>query len=164
MRLYEIPAAYRAIEAQIEELEGELPEDLEAKLDELDEEFERKVEFLAMLAREAKLEAEAWKQEEDRVQARRRALEARQKRLQDYVQAAMVATGRPKVSGSKLTVAIQKNSVPTVRVDLDPTQLPPEFQRVRVEADNAAIRDAAKAGAELPDGVMVEYGSHLRIR
>jgi hypothetical protein len=164
MKLYEIPAALRALEDKIEEAEGLLTPELEAELDGLTEEFDRKAEYIAMLIREAKLEAEKWKAEEDRVAARRRSLERRAEGLIRYVHEAMTAMGKEKIEGDLLTVAIQRNSMPTVMFEGDPMALPEEFRRVKVDMNAAAIREAHKAGRELPPGVEINYGTHWRIR
>jgi hypothetical protein len=164
MKLYEIPAALRALEDKIEEAEGLLTPELEAELDGLTEEFDRKAEYIAMLIREAKLEAEKWKAEEDRVAARRRSLERRAEGLTRYVHEAMTAMGKEKIEGDLLTVAIQRNSMPTLMFEIDPMTLPEELCRVKVEINAAAIREAHKAGQTLPEGVEIHYGTHVRIR
>jgi chromosome segregation ATPase len=164
MKLYEIPAALRALEAQIEEAEGVLTPELEAELEAVQGEFERKAEWIAMLIREAKLEAEKWKAEEERVQNRRRALERRAEHLNRYLHMGMTAMDQDKVKGEMLTVSLQRNSQPTIAYEGSPDGLPDVYKRVRVEMDAQALREAYKAGQELPDGVSVHFGTHLRIR
>jgi hypothetical protein len=164
MKLYEIPMALRQLESQIEEAEGLLTPELEAELDALGEEFDRKAEFIAMLVREAKLEADKWKAEEERVSARRRSLERRAEGLTRYLHEQMTAMGRDKIPGDLLTVAIQKNGQPSVMYEGDPAALPASFQRVRIEMDGARVREAIKNGEELPEGIHIHHGTHVRIR
>jgi hypothetical protein len=164
MKLYEIPAALRALEDKIEEAEGLLTPELEAELDGLTEEFDRKAEYIAMLIREAKLEAEKWRAEEDRVAARRRSLERRAEGLTRYVHEAMVAMGRDKIAGDLLTVAIQRNGSASVGFEGDPMSLPEEFRRVQVSINGRALAEAYKAGQALPEGVEINHGTHVRIR
>jgi vacuolar-type H+-ATPase subunit E/Vma4 len=164
MRLYEIPHAIRAIEAMIEEAEGELTPETEALLTQHESEFERKAEWIALLAREAIAEAGAIKAEEDRLNARRRTLERRADGLKRYLHECMTAANVSKIKGDLATLGIQRNSVPTIVVEVAPEALPERFRRVRVESDGTALRDAFKAGEKLPAGVTAEYGTHLRIR
>jgi hypothetical protein len=164
MKLYEIPMAWRHLEDQIEEAEGVLTPELEAELDALGEEFDRKAEYIAMLVREAKLEAEKWKAEEERVANRRRSLERRAEGLTRYLHDQMTAMGKQKIEGGLLTVGIQKNGSPGVMYEGDIMDLPEHFRRVKIEINAAAIREAAKAGEALPAGVEVYHGTHVRIR
>jgi len=168
MKLYEIPHAIRAIEAMIEEAEGELTPETEALLTQHEAEFERKAEWIALMIREAMADAASVKAEEDRVVEllgnRRRAFERRAHDLKRYLHDCMAAKGCDKIKGELVSLGIQRNSVPTIVVEVAPEALPERFRRVRVESDGTALRDAFKAGEELPAGVTAEYGTHLRIR
>ena len=93
LRLYELPDAIREIEAEIIEAEGEITDDIADRLDHLEGEFERKAEYLALLSREARAEAKAVKEEEDRLKARRTAAENREKRIKDYLLFSMQKLG-----------------------------------------------------------------------
>jgi hypothetical protein len=164
MKLYEIPAALRQLETKIEEAEGLLTPELEAELDALGEEFDRKAEYVAMLVREAKLEAEKWKAEEDRVSNRRRSLERRAEGLTRYLHEQMTSMRKDKIPGDLLTVAIQRNSQPTVSFDREPHWLPEEYRRVEFRMDAKKIREDHEAGKPLPEGVTIHHGTHVRIR
>jgi len=164
MRLYEIPEALRVVIAEIEDHGGEITPELEARLDGLTYEFERKAEYLALLAKEASALAEAVKVEEERLVALRKKYQNRSERIKEYVLSSMQRAGISKIEGDLASPAVQKNSVPRVDVTIDPLLLPEGFRRVRVEADSTALRKAADAGEELPDGVTLSYGYHLRIR
>jgi hypothetical protein len=164
MRLYEIPHAIRAIEAMIEELEGEITPEIESKLNALEGEFSRKAEFIALMVKEATTAAAAIKAEEDRISARRKAHERRAEAFKDYLHRCMASMGVSKITGQLASPAIQRNSAPSVTVDIAPELLPERFRRVLVGPDNRALADAFKAGEALPAGVTAEYGTHLRIR
>jgi hypothetical protein len=164
MKLYEIPAALRTLEAQIEEAEGLLTPELEAQLDALSEEFESKAEYIGMLIREAKLEADKWRAEEERVSNRRRSLDRRAEGLTRYLHTQMTAMGKDKIPGQLLTVALQRNSQPTIGFEGDPNELPARFRRFRVELNAMEVREALQAGQELPEGVTIHHGTHVRIR
>jgi hypothetical protein len=164
MKLYEIPADLRQLETKIEDAEGLLTPELEAELDALGEEFDRKAEFVAMLIREAKLESDKWKAEEDRVSSRRRSLDRRAEGLTRYLHTQMTAMGKDKIPGDLLTVAIQRNAQPTIAFEGDPATLPTRFRRFRIEVDTMEVKQALKEGQELPEGIHIHHGTHVRIR
>jgi hypothetical protein len=168
MRLYELPHAIRAIEAMIEEAEGELTPETEALLTQHEAEFERKAEWIALMIREALADAASVKAEEDRVAEllgnRRRAFERRADGLKRYLHDCMTAMSRHKIKGELVSLGIQRNSAPSLTVGVDPQLLPKRFQRVVTSPDSRALAEAHKAGETLPAGVTAEYGTHLRIR
>lgn len=164
MKLYEIPAALRIIEAQIAEADGELTPELEAALDGLDLEFARKAEYIALMVREALGAAEAPKAEAERLTARAKAHVNRAERLKTYLHRCMEDMGQTKMIGELTTVAIQKNGTPSVIVEIDAGQLPEQYRKVTVTADTLGLRWAYRNGDQLPEGVRVEVGTHLRIR
>jgi len=63
----------------------------------------------------------------------------------------------------RLTVANNGGALPLF-VDGEPEALPEEYQRVRIEADKAAIREALEQGAPLDFARLGDRGRHLRIR
>jgi hypothetical protein len=164
LKLYELPDAIREVEAAIIEAEGEITDEIADRLDHLEGEFERKAEYLALLSREAKAEAAAVKQEEDRLKARRTAAENRERRIKDYLHACMLRLGVSKVDGDRAKVAIQKNGRPSITWMGEEDQVPDAFRRVSVSVDGTAAYNAWKSGAELPEGFRVEVGTHVRVR
>jgi hypothetical protein len=164
MRLYEIPDAIRAaIEGDVDPVTGEiLSEDMEAKLEALEEEFERKAEWIALLAREAKAEAEAVGLEERRLAARRKAAENREGRLKAYLLLCMENAHKDRVEGPRAKIRLQNNP-PAIRWALDADAIPEEYRRVTVAPDLAKARDQYKDGQSLPEGFTVEIGKHVRI-
>lgn len=163
LTLYEIPDRLREIEGQIIEAEGEITPEIEAELDALDEAFDRKVEYIALLSREARAEAVAVKQEEDRLRARRTAAENRERYMKDYLQACLTKAGMERVEGQRAKIRIQQNSRPSIRWIGEEEAIPQGFRRERVSVDGDAVYEAWKAGVVLPEGFQVEVGSHLRV-
>lgn len=163
LTLYEIPDRLRVLEAQIIEAAGEITPEIEAELDALEEAFERKVEYIALLSREAKAEAAAVRQEEDRLAARRKAAENRERRLKDYLHACMTLAEVERVEGDRAKVRIQANSQPSIAWLGDDDAIPEAYRVVSVRPDLSRARDEHKAGAELPEGFQVTQGSHVRI-
>jgi hypothetical protein len=163
LRLYDLPDAIREVEARIIEAEGEISPELEAELDALEGAFEAKAEYLALLAREAKASAAAWKQEEDRMRAHRTAAENRERRLKDYLHASMRRLGVDRIEGERAKVRVQANTRPSITWAGEPEAIPEAFRRVSITPDGTALYDEWKAGSELPEGFVVEVGSHVRV-
>jgi hypothetical protein len=116
---------------------------------------------------------DAIKAEEQRLAARRRAIENRVRWLKDsYLREMLSKLGTDKLKGTLCTVALQKNP-PSVKGELDELALrelaviAPELVRV-VPATFALDRKAAleyhKSGQALPTGLVVEQSASVRIR
>ena len=164
LRLYELPEAIRQIEAQIIDADGELTPELEAELDALEGAFHHKAEFIALLAREAKAEGEAWKAEEARIRGHRIAAENREARLKGYLHTCMERLGVKRVDGQRAKVALQQSSRPSITWTGSTDAIPEDFLRVTLSVDGAKAYEEWKAGAELPTGFLVSHSTHVRIR
>lgn len=164
LKLYQIPEVYRELLDRAADPEtGELDAALEMELEGLIEEFDRKVEWIALLCREAKAEAAAVKMEEDRLSTRRRVCENRETRLKKYIHDCMTRAGIQRVDGRAVKVKIQANSQPSIEWTLDEALIPAAFQVVTVRPNLTLARDELKAGSVLPDGFKVTSGSHVRV-
>lgn len=163
LRLYDLPDAIRAVEERIIEAEGEITPEIEQELDHLEGEFERKAEHLALLSREARAEAKAVKEEEDRLKARRTAAENRERRLKDYLHSSMRRLGVDRIEGDRAKVRVQDNTRPSITWTGEDDAIPEGFKRVSVSVDGTATYDQWKAGSDLPEGFRVEVGSHVRV-
>jgi hypothetical protein len=158
-----LPAAIRAIEDRIADADGELTPEDEKALAGLEGDLERKLEWVAMLAREASAEAEAFKGEADRLTARRKAAENRADGLKHYAMRVMEDVGLTKLKGELMSLSIVRNSAPSITVNVPVEALPEQFLRVTVAPDLTALRQAIKDGEEV-EGVTAEYGHHIRVR
>lgn len=141
----------------------ELPEGFEAMLDALDLGRKAKVEALCQVVQERQAKAAIRKAEADRLMGLMRQDEQTARRLKDYLQAEMERMGEKKIETELFVVRVCKNGTPSVLYDDLPETLPAEFQRVRVEIDKGELAKRWRAGAELPPGVVVIQGNHLRI-
>ena len=94
--------------------------------------------------------------------ARRDSLNNRSKMLKQHLYESMKATGKTKFKTDLFSFGIQKNG------GLQPMEIFPDVaipdEYCRKEPDNTKIRDALKAGKELPFAVLKERGDHLVIR
>jgi hypothetical protein len=74
--------------------------------------------------------------------------------------------GEKKMKAGVFTASICNNSQPSVTIDasVKPEDLPPQFQRIKVEPAASEIAKAWRADVPLPAGVSVSVGRHIRIR
>lgn len=162
MNLYQITAEIRAIVAGMED---ELGNEAEVQLDSLQIDFVKKVQGIALAIQETSATAEAAKSERLRIQDIEDAANDKIRRLKRYLLDAMQSLGQSRVYTDIIKVRIQRNSQPTVVVESMPSDLPEWAKRVKVivEPDAKALAEAASKGEQLPDGVTVYTGSHVRI-
>lgn len=99
-----------------------------------------------------------------RLVARKRVIENRQANIKEYLRENMEASGITKISCPLFTITLAKGRE-TVIVD-DERKVPDDLVRVKttIEPDKKAIRDAIKAGQEVP-GCHIETGKpSIRIK
>lgn len=159
--LYEIASDILALLDTTDD--GELAPGVEQRLDALQMAFDAKVEACCKIVRDYEAEETAMKAEAARFAKRAQSAANGKERLKAYVKNHLDALGIAKMDAGIFKVRCQANSVPSVRCSVDPADLPTQFNRIKVELNAAALADAWKAGEELPAGVEVVKGSHLRI-
>lgn len=83
--------------------------------------------------------------------------------LKDNLSAYLSVHGMRSVYAGEFKIAKQKNSQPSVILNIDAEALPTEFQRLTIEANKEALKEALNNGTEI-DGVALITGEHIRIR
>jgi hypothetical protein len=111
----------------------------------LGENFNDKVLAVASYIRHEAALAEARKAEAKRLTDLARSAEGRAERLKQYLANQMQITGKTKIEGVDGVVSLRK-SPGSVVLKVEEDKLPPEFQRVKVTADKAALKLALKSG------------------
>jgi len=108
-------------------------------------------------------DADALSLEEKRLKERREAVERAMIKVKDYVKYQMETLESTKVTTDLFTFTIAKN--PGSLKILDETQLPAKYlkQVTTTQVDNAGIKDALKAGEQVP-GAEIVQGTSLRIK
>lgn len=158
MKLYEIPMEFAELEATLIESEGELTPELEKRFDDFLRAGKGKLESGAMVVRGFEMEAEACASEARRLQERAQWLEKNSARLKRMILGALDAAFDGKVKTSLFTIWGQ-TSAPTSSIDLAPgtdlAMLPAAFVRVKHELVKDAVKNAIKAGEELPAEIIV---------
>lgn len=167
--LYEIADSIREAIARTDDIGGEITPDIEQFLDSLSIELAAKADKLCKLKFELQGDAAKFTSEIERLTAVRDTLLNRAKWIHNYLHRCMMAAGETKVmtSSGLFKLAIARNGTPSIELadgaDID--AIPAHFRRTKVEIalDKLALRDAWKRGEELPAGVVVKEGSHLKI-
>ena len=170
MTLYDIDAQIAALENAseddmiIDEETGELGSVVQA-LDALRMAREEKLENVACWGKNLIAEADAIREEENRLVKRRKSAETKAERLKAWLLAAMTREDgtTDKLKTGRVMVSVKRNPPSTV-VD-DEALLPWAYKTVKqiVAQDKAAIKSAILAGKEVP-GAHLEYGRSVNIK
>lgn len=166
MKLYEYAESYRYLLDQVES--GEYTEDdVKDTLEAIGICTAEAVEQVGKIILEADAGAAALKAEEDRVKARRMALERKEAALKEYLKNALEMMGERKVKTPLITVSIRKSP--------DSVQLSPQFVQWATtsgrddllrykgpEPDKRKILEALKAGEDLPAAIVHSEGVTVR--
>lgn len=166
MTLYEYADQYRYLLDQVEN--GEYTEDdVKDTLEAIGISTAEAVEQVGKIILEANAGAAALKAEEDRVKARRMALERKEVALKEYLKNALEMMGERKVKTPLITVSIRKSP--------DSVQLSPQFMQWAAssgrddllryrepEPDKRKILEALKAGEDLPAAIVQSEGVTVR--
>src|SRR5690625_867010 len=137
-------------------------EGLEDTLESINLALEDKLENIGKVIRNLESEVNQFKEEEKRLADKRKAIENNIKRLKDYAEQSMIATGSKKLKTGIFTFAIQKN--PTFINVGDEKAIPEKlFLPVEPKLDKKRIQPDLKGG-ELVPGVQLLQPGGLRIR
>ena len=121
------------------------------KLQELQMEFDQKVEGVACWIKNLLSEAKALKEEKDNLAERQEACENKAASLKEYLQSAL---GGQKFKTSKVSISYRKSE--QVQVD-DMSKLGADYLKFKEpEADKTKIKQALKAGIQLKGAQLVE--------
>lgn len=105
------------------------------------------------------------KEEEERLNAKRKAKENAIKRLKALMQDAMTAAGEKKIQCGTFTTSIQNNAPSVVMDEQYIENVPAEYLRIREpEVDKKKILDDLKAGKDLTGLAHLQQTASIRIR
>ncbi len=160
MNLNELENLYREIEANLGE------EDPQPLLELLGEQVEKKVDGYCFVIGKL-LAREAWaKEEANRLQEIGRVAKSEANRLRGHLLWFLEQRGTEKIATDRYRVSVAGNGgkAPLIIDDgISPEDAPQEFQKVKVEWDVEAVRQAAELGA-IPWARVGERGKSLRIK
>lgn len=156
MQLYELTEIYLNLkDMDIEE------GDLNAALENIDDEIETKADNIAKVLRDFDGDIEALKSEEERLAKKRKAIENRQKQLKEYLQNAMLVLDKRKFKTDLFSFNIQRNA-PSLRI-LDESKIPEDYYKIERKLNKNDLKEAVKNGLYEEAAELVQTES-LRIR
>jgi len=161
--LYELTEGYKSLWDLVEDSDSDLTM-IETALQTVEGAIEVKANNIIIFLKSLDADAKAIKEEEQRLSARRKAIENKHLSIKQYLQAQMELAGIEKLKTATHSIGLQ-NSPPSLSVfdrDLIPQKymtLVPEHYEIR----NDAVKDDLKAGIDVPGAELVR-GRGLRIR
>lgn len=160
MKLYEIADEYRLALSELTDLEDEAVVDT---LDALKGELEVKTMNIIQYTCEMDATIQAMKAAEANMATRRKSLENKKKRIQDYVKTVMESSDVTKIETPEMVISIVSNP-PKVDVELE--EIIPEeyFKEERVlKLDKAALKKALKDDPDIMGAKLVQT-TRLKIK
>lgn len=159
--IYQITDKYKFIQQLIED--GAPEEAFIEALNAIDGELAEKLENYAAVIKNIESDINGIKAEVDRLNERKKVMEASVKRMKENMQTAMVETGQTNVKGEKFSFNVQKNP-PSLLVH-DDSLIPIDYIKVEEvkTIDKKAILAELKNGADI-QGVEIQQGESIRIR
>lgn len=160
-KLYELVADLQAFVEENEGLEDE--QIYKDTLEGLQGEIDDKIEQWNRAIKNQEAERDALKGEYQRLYERYKTQDAQVSRMKDTLLMYLKAMGR-KEGGKVLMAKIVKNGgAQPLEILCQPEELPKAFRKVKIEADNTAIRDALAAGKKLKFARLLERGEHIKV-
>ncbi len=162
--LYNLSASYRQLMERL--YDEELPEDaIIDTLDSIEGAIEDKADGYGKVIRMIEADIDGIKLEESRLYARRKSLERKKELLKGNLFDAMKTVGLAKIKTALFTVSIRKNGGKRGLVlDCGVDKLPPEFQKVTIEANNEALRKLLGDAEKCEYCHLAEQGESLSIK
>jgi chromosome segregation ATPase len=141
--LYSMTGDYMSLMAKLYDEETDEQAVIDT-LDSIEAVMEDKCDSIAMVMNELQGDIDKLDKEIKRLQARKKTLENNRTRLKGYIEQAMKATGKLKFKTQMFSFGIRKAGTRSLSLMVNIEDLPPEFQKVTVEANKEAIKAAMK--------------------
>lgn len=151
MKIYEIISALENLDF-IDHETGEVNQE---KLESLNMQLDTKIDNIACYIKNLNAEISAIKEEEKKLEARRKAKEKKVSGLKQYVMDCMILADRDKFETSRTSLSFRKSKSINI---LDESNIPSQFKEVieTTKIDKVGISNAIKNGQEIHGAEMVE--------
>ena len=136
---------------QIEENGGELTAELEEQLLITENDRESKCEGYVSVIRQLKSKSQLIKDEAKRLLDAARVYDKSVERLEDNLLSSVVQLGNIKTNF--VSISTRRNKSVEIANDVE---LPLQYQRVKIEANKTAIKEAIESGIDVPGATIVE--------
>ncbi|MBF2057569.1 MAG: siphovirus Gp157 family protein [Cyanobacterium sp. T60_A2020_053] len=175
MKLYELTEKLTELEETIENLDGiDIPADLHSyflsllsEAESTNEEFLLKIDDILSLIQSRKYWLEVRKNEQKRLNTLIKRDEKTVEWLQEYLKHHLEKLNLKKLRTNKFNVTVRQASVPPLNLfEEDATKYPKQYQKVTVEVDRKALKEAIKQGDEeaIKYGKLGEKSTYLSIK
>jgi hypothetical protein len=141
---------------QIEENGGELTQELEEQLTITEHDRESKCEGYVSVIRQLKSKSQLIKDEAKRLLDAARTYDKSVERLEDNLLSSIVQLGNIKTNF--VSISTRRNKSVEIA---DDAEIPLQYQRVKIEANKTAIKEALESGIDVPGATIVEKFSLL---
>jgi hypothetical protein len=164
LKLYEIDECIEKLNSEIEiyasEHEGEIPDNIDAELEQMQLNREQKIGSIARWIRSLNAEYDALSIEYKRLKARRDSIDKRIESVKRFLSGAVGIGNKFKDS----VVSIYWKKSESINV-IDPDLLPIEFQKITIEPNKTAIKEALKSGEiQESENITIEEKESIVIR
>lgn len=131
-------------------------------LDQLQLDRKSKLENIALFIKNLESEADAIKQEEQNLAARRKAKENKANQLREYIKSSMLILNEPKFETSRVAMSFRTSKVVEVT---DVNLLDRQYIKEKIDytADKKAIKEALENGIEVA-GACIKENKNLQIK
>lgn len=141
------------------------PEVFKDTLESIEGEYDDKIECYCKAIKNMESDAKAFDEEAKRLKAKKEKLEHNIERMKKTVFESLKLMDKRSAGGKVLKASIRVNGgkLPVV-LDCEPDKVPFEFQKVKTEPNNDAIREALDLGVKLNFAHYGERGESLTIK
>ena len=163
MRLYDINETIEQLLSQVDD-DGELPESVFEKIAELQIGETEKIESISCFIKDLRAESAEIAEEAKRLQARKKAKESKQERLEAYLSGYLQSTGKSKFETSRVVLSFRKSEAVDV-LDEDAVikfadqHIDMGLIKTKAEVVKTAIKAAIKSGIDVPGAAIIERQS-----
>lgn len=159
--LWDLTTELSRIMYLLEESGGEITEEIEKALDDLESDWDTKVDRLAAVYRRLGVEMDGIREEEKRLKARRESWERNRQAIREYLATQMKRLDKRSVKTPLTTVSFGKSKKVVVLPFFDPGE--DYWIEQDPKLDKKAIKAALEQGLKLP-GAYLEESEHITIR
>lgn len=163
MRLHEITEQHRQLEHLVEDGEFTI-DDLADTFEGIEGQFNDKAVSLIHVVNNMESDIQAISEELKRLQARKKAIEARKESLREYLRGNMESSGITKIGCPLFTISLRKGA-PVLEIN-DESKIPDEYFEpvVDLKLDKRKLLADLKEDASIPGASIVEGKSSLVIK
>ena len=163
MNIYELTGAYKHLEMAIALNPDD--EELKEELAKIDDGIEVKAENYGKIIKNLEGDVLGIDAELKRLQNAKASKMNTINRMKENLMTSMKETGKTKFKTELFSFGVAKNGgLAPLELTVKPGELPSEFQKVTIEADNKALRDYINETGDLSYAVLKDRGEHLNIK